>query len=505
MEKLLPCAVIVIVALAVAASVVLGGLMFIAEVAASLGQDGLSLLAVIGLVVALIVGTVGLTRAITDMRYERQLQALEIERQLRQKNLVRPDRHGLLPIDIDTLRYEPAIVRVLDTYQEHQVSRALPNSRVPTTMTYSPHWSNRNDTNVQGSEIEQQLPAIAQPQSFYELYSSNQLPHDKFLMGYGLEDGEKVLADWGRLYSALVGGQSGSGKSTLIRSVLAQAALQGGRFLVLDPHYGAGDESLGASLYPLRPLMLTDVASTEQQMGDALSYVYDIGQRRLNGQDKDHTPIVLVVDETTALLQRSSIAESLTDTLSSISQETRKVGVYAFCIGQNFHGKIMDTTVRDCFVSYISCRAKKNIAHTMTKDNEFAEIAYQLKIGQAVWMTPQGDTHAIAVPNCTSRDLEMIGQQLPSTTGKDSFRSPSRLLPKPFQMDVAEGDRKGFGRALEGVADATAQRILSLFQAGNSSYQIVQDVFGVSGGRRYQEGREQVENVIRGALRGENV
>ncbi len=159
------------------------------------------------------------------------------------------------------------------------------------------------------AQIEQQpAPAVTvEPRDLWQLYTADLLPDNGFLLGHNLITGEPVIAGWKQLYSALVGGKSGSGKSTLIRSVLVQSALQDGRFVVLDRHYGAGEESLGASLQPLRSLMPFDVAANERQMVDALRYVLDVGRKRIAG-DPDRTPLIMVVDETTALFQRSDIA-----------------------------------------------------------------------------------------------------------------------------------------------------------------------------------------------------
>ena len=90
--------------------------------------------------------------------------------------------------------------------------------------------------------------ATTAPNTFWQLYQAGQLPSKGFLLGYSLDDdGEAITADWQGLYSSLIGGKSGMGKTTLIRSILAQSALQGGKFIVVDPHHGAGPESTGLS------------------------------------------------------------------------------------------------------------------------------------------------------------------------------------------------------------------------------------------------------------------
>lgn len=356
------------------------------------------------------------------------------------------------------------------------------------------------------------------PQSFWELYQANKLPSHGFLMGY--EDGQEITADWKDLYSALVGGQSGSGKSTLIRSILAQSALQGGRFVVLDKHYGAGAESLGESLQPLRNLMLCDVAANDQQMVDALSYVRDLGEQRLSGASRDKSPVILVVDETTAVLQRSATASALSDVLGQISQETRKVGVFALCIGQNFHGDIMNTTVRDSFVSFISCRARRNVAKTMTDNNEFGKMAQDLTIGQAVWMTPGGDVHKLAVPNCTAHDLDLVATHVFGEKQPKTDAEPKRIARTPVMTGSAIGSTIGSAIGSDDLADSYRERhfpksrtatelvtelandertsqAIRMFLEGVSNSEIVDKLWGAKTGNKKMKALQELNNIIR--------
>lgn len=467
-----------------------------------LGPDNMSLLLAIGAAALGGWAVVSGVNWAVDLRHQAQTRALDLEKERRQLNLVRADYNGLLPVDMNVLTNPAVVERMMAAYVEHQAAKALPGSRTPTSMTYAPHMRYANDVQVTGNE-QPKLPAIATPQSFYQLWTANALPNDKFLLGYDLHSGEAVHADWKRLYSALVGGASGSGKSTLIRSILAQSAMQGGRFLVLDPHYGAGDESLGYSLQPLRHLMIADVAANEQQMGDALAYVREIGQRRLSGQDKDHSPVVLVVDETTALLQRGNVAEPLAETLGMIAQETRKVGIYAFAIGQNFDGRIMDTTIRNSFVSMLGCRMRRDVGRTMAGFNEFGKHTEQLEIGQAVWLDPSGEMRTVAVPNCTQRDLELIsghighgGQNraLP-VVGPTSTPTSIPTSTPTSTMPVFRVSEVGMEVGME-VDKLRAERVRTALRNGQNVSQIISDIWGVSGGRAYQQASSEFYEIL---------
>ena len=413
----------------------------------------------------------------------------------RQRVFVSPDARGLLPV-AEQLLLNPAFA--MAALEVHRAKA----QQVPSSLHYSVRGGKGDDV----IEVKATAPSAIQPESFWQLLQAHKLPNKGFLMGYSLEDGSEVLADWGKLYSALIGGQSGSGKSTMIRSILAQSALQGGRFIVIDKHYGAGDQSLGESLQPLRHLMLCDVAASEDSIISTLAYVRNIGARRLAGQDKDKSPVILVVDETTAMLQRSTTAQALTDVLGEISQETRKVGVFALCIGQNFHGKIMDTTVRDSFVSFISCRARRNVAKTMTDNNEFGKMAQDLATGQAVWMTPGGEVHRLAVPNCTEHDLDLVASHL----GRKTDTVPGNYAITPVRASTATSTRVSTAPSTAADlmaaagADTLKTRVLDLYLAGESQNAILKELWGDPVGRAKVKASQEFNEIIREQLRGEN-
>lgn len=411
----------------------------------------------------------------------------------RRAEFITPDEHGRLPVSVEALRSDAGIAATFD----------LNKASFFTNMT---HYHNQPTVNGADPAALQMTVAANAPMSFSQLYSAGQLPATGFLMGYDVATNEPVTADWKKLYSALIGGQSGSGKSTLIRSILAQAALQGGKFVVVDPHYGAGDESLGASLKPLQGRMMGAIAHDDKTMTTALEMVKRIGERRIAGIDKSKSPIILIVDEVTALLQRSNIAQLLSDVLGQISQETRKVGVFALCIGQNFDGRIMDTTVRNSFVSFVSCRARRDVARIMTGNPEFGKMANDLTIGQAVWMTPGGEVVTLQVPNCTTADVEMVAGKgfsvvsngIAPTTGNlalpKDFPSASQGLPDN-QCDELEVLKNNAGSATEAL-QSDAEAVRNLVKLGYSQKEIIKELWQVDGGRKYNEAVERYTAIL---------
>lgn len=391
---------------------------------------------------------------------------------------------GHLPVSRRLLNDGSMVAQQLSLIAQDIATRT-PVQPVPATVHYAPHFARVDaPTKVDLDGDNQPEPQPVKTPNFWELWTAGELPDNGFLMGHNLADGSPVYADWKKLYSALIGGTSGSGKSTLIRNVLTQSAIQGGRFVVLDKHFSAGEESLGASIYPLRNRLMCDIAATEEQMLRAIKLMRHIGSQRLSGKDHDKSPVIMVVDETTALLSRSDIAEQLKALLGEIAQETRKVGVYAMCIGQNFHSEVMPTTVRNSFVSFLSCRTRSDVARVMTGSNEFGKVAGQLRIGQCVWMDNNGEMIRIAIPNTTQKHVEMIAREIDG------------MLVQPEQAVIVPAEREVEIPA-NAVADAVKVRMVKDLLANCASQKtIIKEVWGISGGRKYPDAAKELSQII---------
>lgn len=473
----------------------------------------LGVISIIGLVAGTISAVFWIIQKVDEIHFNRQMAAetikqnaistdvgrvkLETERANVALVQLDPTRPILPRLQLESGEFSPQMLLLAAKYLEAWG----PVANVPNSLTYSPHIVNKSEGKQLEQDDQKLLPAV-KILDFGELYNQRLLPKNEFLLGASLEDGQFVNATWRQMYSTLIVGQSGSGKSTLVRNLLAQAALQGSKFLVIDPHYGAGDESLGESLKPLSNLMLTDVAANEPQIIATLKNIRDIGQRRLAGQDTDKTPVVLVVDETTALLQRGNVRDLLLEVLGFISQETRKVCVYAICLGQIFTAEIFPSEVRNAFVNFIATRTRKDNARCATGNGRFAAIAENLTIGQAVRMTPAGEVQTLAVPNCTMAHLEMVAGE----NGTFYALEGTSASVGEGENSEAEGAWKDTGRTLEGVSEgqnsATNQRIVQLFCSGESLHSIVKDVYKIEGGRRYNQAVESVQDVIRNYMNG---
>jgi hypothetical protein len=407
---------------------------------------------------------------------------------VRRKNtFVLPDENGLLPVAERLLADPVFAMRALEVH--HAKAQQVPSSF---------HYSVKGGPAAEVLALPEATQAAIQPETFWQLWQAKKLPDNGFLLGYSLEDGQPVTANWLDLYSTLVGGNSGSGKSTMTRSLLAQVAMQQGQFVVVDPHCWAGEESLSYSLAPLSSHMPIAMPTNESEMVDALNYVYEFANRRLAGDDQSRTPFVLVVDELPALMD-SDIADTLTRTLRKVVREARKVGVYALCCGQQFHSDFFPTTVRNGFVSF---------------------FGYQMRTDDARMMA--GSTvHRLAVPNCTMQDLDLVASHVfTPKAGAQLSKNATTPVISGSGSGSGSGSTIGSGSGSDRLADTYLERhfpksrtatelvaeleneertsrAISMFLSGTSNTEIVATLWDAKTGDKKMRALQELNSILR--------
>ena len=442
-----------------------------------------------------------------DMLAKRASVKMALDESDLKTQVIRLDENGLPPVSrkmVDAGMTTEAAFQIALAFIESQRTFAP----TPTHLTYAPHVKNADA-----------LPMADAPQltddkwmvpSFHQLIGTDVFQPGRFLLGFSMENHSPVYGTWKDIYSCAIGGQPGTGKSTATRSLLAQSAMGGCKFVIVDPHFGAGEDSLGESLQPLRRAMLCDVASNDKATIDAVRYIDSIAKARMNG-DKDRSPIMLVVDEATSLFSRSGIGDELTKLLEAVAQEYRKVGVFALCLGQIWTASRTggDSGLRDSFASALVCKMKRSQAR-MLVPTEVAREVEILNIGQAILWKTSGDFARLAIPNCTQADIEIVANRVFPAKNNTSVKalptlgsSPSKVLPESFQDDGLEVVGKDFGSAPEVIMDAKAQRAISMFLSGKTMHEILTQCYGVTGGRKYQEANAELQAVIRATMGGD--
>jgi hypothetical protein len=413
----------------------------------------------------------------------------------RRRQLVYPNARGDLPVPyLDVLNGSLNTVAVELAEMRRAVelaAAARPN--VPNVITYSPHiaphYENRQQIEGQAAAA---LPPPAAVPSFAQLLASGRVGKGQpLLLGLDAETGGEIIGDWRDLYSTAVAGKPGSGKTTSVRFIAAQSAMHGGRFVVLDPHGDSGDDSLAGTLAPLASAFVCDPAIDERAMLAAVRLATDELRQRLRDAKRERTPLIVCVDEFSALM-RGTLGEGLALLVEQIAQEGRKVQVFALLAGQVWTAERSGgTALRDSLASAYVHRLGRGQAR-MLLPTDIAPKAEGLNVGQVLLARTSGEVTTATIPLTTGQDLIDVGRRL-----TDTAPTMTRLVNDP--VNGASMDDKPSVTAAERPTAQTA-RILALARAATPISKIVEEIYGVKGGPKYQERAAEVMRVIAEAL-----
>lgn len=168
------------------------------------------------------------------------------------------------------------ITRALEALHRHPA--------VPQTLSYTQHYAPHLRAPAALPDMEApalQLPAVP---SFAKLLADRRVGQgNPLLLGFDTASGAELVGSWLDLYSTAVSGMPGSGKTTSRRFLACQTALHGARFAICDPHAGAADDSLAATLAPLSAAFVCAPASGDKAILETVRYVADVGRRRVSG------------------------------------------------------------------------------------------------------------------------------------------------------------------------------------------------------------------------------
>ena len=373
------------------------------------------------------------------------------------------------------------------------------------SLNYSPRYSAPAQLGMADAPL---LPSVAADvPTFAGLLDSGRVGKGNPLV-LGFDGTAEISGSWLDLYSTAIGGMPGTGKTTTQRFLACQTALQGARFAILDPHAGAADDSLAATLAPLAGAFVCEPASDDKAILETVRYIADVGQRRISGKDSDTTPLILWADELTALLGRSTVGDELATLLERIAQEYRKRFVFVCGSGQIWTASRTTSELRDSFASVLCHRMKRNQARMLLPTDEAQQVE-RLQTGHAVLWRTSGATQTIAIPNTTAADVARVGAMLSgyqqATNTADSGYQQA-TADRPFGFRPVD-NRKPVGslmvaksnQATTALGSPEAARAAQLFMSGLDPAEIVVQLRGIKSneGRRYQTALAEVLELIR--------
>lgn len=213
---------------------------------------------------------------------------------------------------------------------------------------------------------------------------------------------------WKNFNALAVVGQGGSGKTMSSVYWLSQWAIQGVRFLICDPH-AQNDESLNAYTQHLHGALVAPVVSQYQDTTRYIRQIHELGKRRIDNVERDHSPVVLVIDEFTSYVINSGDEgkKAIVQLLDSINQY-RKVNIRALFIGQTWGAAVQKvSSLRDSISNALVLKSAENNAKKFCALPQQVKNARNLKPGQGYF----GEEH-IYIPRVNDKDRALVREYI---------------------------------------------------------------------------------------------
>jgi len=410
---------------------------------------------------------------------------------MRRVPLVAPDRRGLLPVARATIERDEItqiVAAALAAYHRTQlVAAASQPQPVPHTFNYAPKLDGRGAAAPAADSAVIDAPALpAVAPGFAEMLSSGLVgPGRPLVLGYAA--GAPLVGSFKDIYSSAIGGLPSSGKTTTIRFLASQAALLGARFVLVDHHHEKED-GLANTLAPLRSAFLCAPARNNAETLQALALVDEMFQSRKSGGSPDRSPVLLCVDEFSALM-RSPIGGECAEIIEQLNQEGRGFGMFGLYSGQVWlSSRSGGSELRYSLASSFVHRMHRRQAALLLPDGEGVKVE-RLDTGSCMLWRPSGEVVQVQIPNTTAADVERVAALLRKPDG-------SLMVAKPEQATTALQSAE--------TLSPDAARAAGLFLAGKSPADIVLELRGVktSEGRRYQSALDEVLTLLRLGLGG---
>lgn len=266
----------------------------------------------------------------------------------------------------------------------------------------------KNESEVLDALRDSALPKMLPAQSVTDAPSLNALT-----IGQGAS-GQVLRESLYNLMHLLVVGTSGWGKSAFLRFMLWQLAQ------VREPLQVVGIDCFGSELNAITQWdkLLYPVARDVEAAAQTLAAVTEeIGRRKVLYQeqptaydlpsynrlaDEALSPVVVIVDEGTAMLADKTIGRPL----AAVVQTARQYGVYVFLAGQSAKSSVIDTATRDNFSSKLCFKTSPSSMRAVL--GETVEEVHER--GRAWSLLPGREMELLQVPFVSREDLARLIQ-----------------------------------------------------------------------------------------------
>lgn len=302
---------------------------------------------------------------------------------------------------------------------------------------------------------------------------------------------ERLTVPMKSLCHVALAGATGGGKSTVMRLLLSQLLYIGVQVVLVDPHYAPIDMESGEDWRSIASRLMMEPVVRYQGIEDTLKWLACSELPARLEKRRQALPvgkaIFLAMDELPAIVKNVPDAP---DYMGDLLREGRKVGLYLVSAAQDWLVKTIGGSggVRDCF----------RTAFYVGGDATTARVLLDIKgrvddggLGKGIVMlrsfaTPQASLSR--VPYASNEALEML---LDIPEMPTAYTTANPLQTRFVQMEEIPQNE-----AEEVRLDARSQRVRDMLRSGQSQRQIIQELYGVSGGAKYMEAAKEIASII---------
>lgn len=326
------------------------------------------------------------------------------------------------------------------------------------------------------------------------------IPPGRSCLGINPVNSKVETCDFSALMTMWICGGSSTGKTNTV-SLKINEAIENGRntsLIVIDPHKEKAD-SLYNKIKRYEAHFLFQVASTKDEIYNALTWFKHEFERRLEAGTQGQNDILLIVDEVPRVVKTDEENAKLVKEIAEVAgTESRGFGMYGWFISQRAAGL---SWLRNVVITVIAHKmnmmserklaANDNpvIARQMDHWPRGRVVVYGAEFEPKVLQMPLFTPPALVEGSAVSDEMEPLQPRFPNSSLID-FQTEqwkrTRLIPETAQETG--------GNDTEEVSEENAVTLKNLLQdirekrtQGRALNTILREDYGIDGGRAHQE------------------
>jgi hypothetical protein len=257
--------------------------------------------------------------------------------------------------------------------------------------------------------------------------------------------------------------------------------------VLADPHFAPVDPESGEDWRPIANRLVMEPAVSYAAIKDTLRWLStDELPKRLDlRRQGEHpgTPYFLAMDELPAIVKHVPEAPEY---MADLLREGRKVGLYLVTAAQDWLVKTVGGSgaVRDCF------RTAFYVGGDATSARVLLDVKGRIDdggLGKGIVMMRSSATLQAALSRIPYASNDALYDLLPASV------ATTPPLQSRFTETIVEAETS---EPLQPALDARSMHVRDMLRSGTSQRQIIQDLYGVSGGAKYTEAAKELSDII---------